>query len=201
MDETPARRDRLTLADVSILVAAAAVAFSVFRLIAPILRWTSPWPNLFSRPNAGWGPWEIYERAIEAQVPLLPFAIAWTLALPVLQLRRGPWRRAVRRPGMIACLAAIQGGLLTFVSMGFMLCYALAVASTLRLGPIVWVARSVKLMFAPIGLAVLVAWTTLALSGRWRRPADWIDRSGRALGVFWLVVGLEYGGLAFIELL
>lgn len=201
MDETPGRRDRLTLADASLLIAAAAVAFSVFRGIAPVLRWTSPWPNLFSRPNAGWGPREIYERAIEAQVPLLPFAIAWTLVLPVLQLRRGRWRRAARRPGTVACLAAILGGLLPFACMALMLGYNLAIASSLRMRAVVWVAWAVRMMFPPIGLSVLVAWTTLALSGRWRRPADWIDRSGRALGVFWIVIGLGFGGLAFLELI
>lgn len=35
---------------------------------------------------------------------------------------------------------------------------------------------------------VLAAWCGLALSGRWRAEATWIDRMGRALGVFWLGV-------------
>jgi hypothetical protein len=30
------------------------------------------------------------------------------------------------------------------------------------------------------------AWLFLALSGRWRAQADWIDRLGRILGAFWI---------------
>ena len=36
--------------------------------------------------------------------------------------------------------------------------------------------------------AVAVAWLTLALSGRWRPRPDWLDRAGRALGIFWLAI-------------
>jgi hypothetical protein len=31
------------------------------------------------------------------------------------------------------------------------------------------------------------AWLFLALSGRWRAQADWIDRLGRILGAFWIL--------------
>ncbi len=39
---------------------------------------------------------------------------------------------------------------------------------------------------ADSGFAVLIAWTTLALSGCWRPEPSWIDRSGRVLGVVWI---------------
>jgi len=38
--------------------------------------------------------------------------------------------------------------------------------------------------------AVLASWTLLAVGGRWRPERSWMDRLGRALGVFWLLSGL-----------
>ena len=33
----------------------------------------------------------------------------------------------------------------------------------------------------------------LAVAGRWRAEPSWVDRLGRALGVFWvLLIGLEF---------
>ncbi len=43
---------------------------------------------------------------------------------------------------------------------------------------------------AQVGFGVLIAWTTLALAGRWRSEASWIDRSGRVLGVVWILAFL-----------
>lgn len=43
---------------------------------------------------------------------------------------------------------------------------------------------------ASLGPAVLAVWTIQYLSGRWRPQATWIDRAGRALGIFWLVLYL-----------
>ena len=40
---------------------------------------------------------------------------------------------------------------------------------------------------AQIGFGVLIAWTTLALAGCWRAEPSWIDRSGRVLGVVWII--------------
>jgi hypothetical protein len=41
---------------------------------------------------------------------------------------------------------------------------------------------------APAGLAVAVAWTVLAVSGRWRPERSWIDRLGRGLGAIWILI-------------
>jgi hypothetical protein len=38
-----------------------------------------------------------------------------------------------------------------------------------------------------IGFAVVIARATLALAGCWRSEPTWIDRSGRALGVVWIL--------------
>ena len=41
--------------------------------------------------------------------------------------------------------------------------------------------------FGSVGLAVVLVWITLWLSGGWRSEPSWIDRSGRFLGLFWIV--------------
>ena len=46
------------------------------------------------------------------------------------------------------------------------------------------------LPFVFFGPAVLVSWTTLLLGRRWRAESSWVDRLGRAVGVFWIVEGL-----------
>jgi hypothetical protein len=38
------------------------------------------------------------------------------------------------------------------------------------------------------GLAVTVAWSTLALSGRWQPEPNWLDRAGRLVGSVWVVL-------------
>ena len=42
-----------------------------------------------------------------------------------------------------------------------------------------------------VGPAVAATWMALVVSGRWRVSADWIDRSGLALGMGWLMVCAE----------
>ena len=48
------------------------------------------------------------------------------------------------------------------------------------------------------GLTVLGAWMALIVGGRWRSDPSWVDRLGRFLGVFWVlmavatVVGTSY---------
>jgi hypothetical protein len=44
-----------------------------------------------------------------------------------------------------------------------------------------------------VGAAVLVAWPVLSANGRWRLERDWIDRSGRVLGVYWMAVAVFTG--------
>jgi len=37
-----------------------------------------------------------------------------------------------------------------------------------------------------VGLSVLVAWTNLWLTGRWRRDPTFFDRAGRVMGIYWV---------------
>ena len=47
-------------------------------------------------------------------------------------------------------------------------------------------------LFPLVGIAVASTWFHLILSRRWTRPADWIDRVGRVVGIFWIVIGLAW---------
>jgi hypothetical protein len=47
-------------------------------------------------------------------------------------------------------------------------------------------------LFMHVGLAVASTWLVQYLSGRWRRPADWIDGPGVVLGVLWVLIGLAW---------
>jgi hypothetical protein len=42
------------------------------------------------------------------------------------------------------------------------------------------------------GLIVAGAWLALILARAWRPEPTWVDRAGRALGVFWLVAALHF---------
>lgn len=48
--------------------------------------------------------------------------------------------------------------------------------------------------------AVAAAWIALALSGGWRPPTDWIERSGRCVGWVWLASFVGHGALSIIFL-
>jgi hypothetical protein len=39
-----------------------------------------------------------------------------------------------------------------------------------------------------IPLSIAVVWLYMRLSGRWEARKDWLDRSGRAIGIYWIVM-------------
>jgi len=47
-----------------------------------------------------------------------------------------------------------------------------------------------------VGIAVFVAWGVLFATGRWRSEASWLDRSGRFLGVYWILLAIVIGVMA-----
>ncbi len=142
---------------------------------------------------------------IEWAVP--PFVILLAPATLVLGLRRPrpPRRWAWRRPGQVACLIAVALSILDAalrtldaISRHVRLRRALVNYSD-SLGEAVFE----ELMNYPnididIGLGVLVAWTTLAISGCWRPSSCWIDRLGRALGLAWITVNIVVRARDFV---
>jgi hypothetical protein len=184
---------RFSLLDALVLVAAIALGFAWVRAIEVRdsrrgFRTLSGWDYVdlaSTRLEKGWRTAEVY----------LPVAAALTIALPVLACRRpGPGlRRLSRRPGFVAPAA---------VCVALLASAAGAAAVTTRddvflRGHLSRVEDHYDFSFpgdlipsvgpAHCGLAVAVGWSLLILGRRWQPSPDWLDRSGRALGLFWLI--------------
>ena len=190
------------VSDAIVLVAATAIGLAVFKpyfaTMTP-LSWTPP--VTFAPRFTGWisGLWVCLVLAS-------PFTTVWTLAILGLRLRqpRPRWNRLVRQPGLVAGLMA-----------AFVLTARLAGFATMCVRVIgepnlaVWNVQNTGgggcrmgwprgyLLFdtdhflntlAMIGLSVASSWVVLLVSGRWRSERSWIDRSGRALGWFWIAI-------------
>ena len=122
------------------------------------------------------------------------FWFAWSAGLGLLRLRqpRPRFRRLMRQPGWVACLAPIYVLAVLLLVDGF----EWAVAP--REAPVGWRQGDYDLGMARLfyygGPAVLGSWATLGAGGRWRAEPGWIDRTGRCLGWGWIasfvVVGL-----------
>ncbi len=140
---------------------------------------------LIGRPQQSW--------VLEALdwIPVLFFGLIpryvclLMVALLIMRLRRPRphWRSISRQPGAVACAAgttAILPGSLILLSRD--LFGEVAVPSP-ALEPGDW-----KVLESSVPLAVLAAWVALALSGRWRSERSWIDRTGRVLGFYWVIL-------------
>lgn len=134
------------------------------------------------------------------------FLLAWTLALVPIRLRRPrpPFHRLLRQPGAVAVLATVAAVVASLA------CWGLLALPTLfgsrifvdsmvsQFYPIPF--RAFNFLLTAVGHSVLAAWSVLALSRRWRPERSWIDRSGRALGVGWIVLLPANHWSAFITL-
>ncbi len=123
--------------------------------------------------------------------PLLPCLAAWTGAFLLTRLRgpRPRRRRLVVQPGLVAAVAAVAA--LGFESI-LLVGSAWADGRFRTIGPVALAtfgANGTVLLAHHAGWAVVVAWLTLALIGRWRPERSWVDRWGRGLGCTWIVVG------------
>jgi hypothetical protein len=211
---------RPTVTDGLALIAAFAIAFALVR------HWTNPsWcvlPPLWGMrppqtPSAGHLALNVFSTRLSWTIP---FAMTATLTLPVLRLRRPrpPLRRLFRQPGLVACAAAViamvfrTGQLTTY----YLLEFLTKPASPFRLpsppflvrvpvmGSRTWgetihdiVLESFPFQISPtVTAAVIVAWTMLWASGRWRPERGWLDRAGRLLGWYWIAQGILIGALS-----
>src|SRR5258708_4301344 len=118
---TPPPKRRLLMSDVMVLVLAAAIGLAVDRFfLNTFLGGQRLLADLQTGPawvgSAGW----VLVRMEHWIEPTLPIAAAWTVAVPVLRVRRPrpSWRRVLRQPGTIACLASIVGSLWAVAGFG-----------------------------------------------------------------------------------
>jgi hypothetical protein len=227
MNTPPPRK--LDLRDALILVMATAAGLAFYRATAPRVAkdvstenptvrcyvippsWVPPlgleWPS----PGGG-------SRVRGVIAAARPFLVAWTLAFPLLRLRRPRpgWRELARQPGMVACgistlvlMALLLGislesALSSWVGPGATAATAPGLASPISPGspgpgaatpitePPLAAMRSALLLRASsvdfAAHAIAGAWLIMALGG-WRRPErSGIDRLGRALGAAWIAM-------------
>jgi hypothetical protein len=111
-----------------------------------------------------------------------------TIAVLVLRLvgPRPRFRQLTRQPGTVACGAVFFAVLVEMVYQMSEAAYALYGSSNVRiLHAAYWI------ISGPFeAVSVGAAWLLLAISGRWRSDASWIDRFGFVLGVFWIATPL-----------
>ncbi len=150
---------KFTLFDDIVSMAALGLAFALGSTHLTYL-----WANLSAIPYpgpAGWGGIWAYLRTrtdVSGSIVMLSFTslecllVCWTLAFFIMRLRkpRPPLRRLVRQPGMVTCEVWLLGMFLG-------ICISMFEAYPL-LGPVVVVLTA---------CAIPVAWTVLALRGRW----------------------------------
>lgn len=124
-----------------------------------------------------------------------------TIAVLVLRLRGTPPKRLralTRLPGLVAA------GAVALTVMGD-LAYS---ATEVLIGVMSGRPHESLLQFTYLyvsgqnaGVAVAVAWALLAASGRWRHEPGWLDSTGIALGIFWLLQWLLEQFLRMLALL
>jgi hypothetical protein len=177
----PGLTRRLTLADLLILVAAAGVALLVLRLQLHEDQEDNLWvlrKSLLGQQGRTVARYYFWIGIIRTT----PFLVAAGPALLLMRLRRPrPSRRQVfRQPGTAACVAVTFSGSLSVLvnTVGI-------ISASIRMGnPFTHCLTGLNRLGGP----VLLVWLMLALAGFWRPAPDWIDRSGRALGVVLIVL-------------
>jgi len=197
---TPPAHRTLTLADVMVLIAMTAVGLASYVLLDGALFGAGRYFfGLFRRPLGPWCSEEVLDLISGVVALLLPLVGGWTLALPVLRFRRPrPSRRRLgRQSGVLACIAATAGMALFAGAVGCLVLLRWSFGSRMvaptRTWRYAW-AGDILLdhLVVSAGLSVVSVWVVQALTGRWRRPADWIDRLGRWLGWLWIAAGLVF---------
>jgi hypothetical protein len=189
---TKAPRRRFMLLDGMVLVAATAAGYAVVHAFAS--EFVQGDLSSVLRESLSTG--QFRDLAVILLLCALPVLAAWTLALVPLGLLkpRPRFRRLTRQPGLMAAISfATAAGLLATTYLFFVIVTCLADSGS-NLSTIIGLMLSpVGVLFLlPVffGVAISASWTTLILSRRWQAEPSWIDRMGRALGVFWIVFAL-----------
>jgi hypothetical protein len=172
---------RFTLIDAIVLIAATAIALVPIRYIL----------GDFQFPETR-TPGDLVERGAELSVILEPLAMMLSLALWLLRLRRPRprLRRIFRQPGtaagttIIVCTLGVLCMFLTIVLMNYI------TTRSRRFVIIDGVSGELESFFVLLsfaGFPVSCVWIALRLAGVWRAEPSWIDRTGRVLGIYWVL--------------
>jgi hypothetical protein len=184
---SPTRRRPFRLLDAMILVAAVAIACGITQglnyLTGGGFSWTEMWEA--TRQNRD-GLAGVAVIAFYSLILALPFAAMLSLAVIPLRLigPRPRIFRLARQPGITAMWAAGLGIALSAAQI-------VIAVSTTRMGIFSYefVIAAHSCTSYP-GLAILGAWALLVLARRWRSEESWVDRMGRVLGFFWILIAI-----------
>jgi hypothetical protein len=194
-----APRRRFQLLDAMILVAATALACGIMVAVDGMTEGEISWRAVLELhlSNANQPPLVIDyrmdmlelwgETAFTLDLLSLPFFTLWTLALLPIRLRapRPRFRHLACQPGTVAAFAV--GVSLLLIALQLLTIYCPHVfgfdhrfdEDLLRVGVIYGVLNYP-------GLSVLVSWLVLLIGRRWCSEPSWVDRVGRAMGVYWI---------------
>jgi hypothetical protein len=186
-------RRRFRLLDAMILIAATGIACGLMLGMERVTQGQISWSTVPALAAGGAGhleAWKLVVSTVFVVVLLaLPFAAMWTLAIIPLRFTgpRPRFRRLARQPGINAAFSA---------------CLALVIAG-LEVGITFWLDGNDFTYFFLLAiptypaLAVLIAWMTLLIGRRWRAEPSWVDRLGRALGIYWIAEGIFVTSVVF----
>ncbi len=178
---------RFRLLDAMILVAAMGLACGITQSLSYAtggsISWTAILAAIYKMPN---GLPKFLEISAGLLILALPFAGMLSLAvIPVRLIGPRPrCARVARQPGITAMWAAGLGIALSAVQIGIAASIGTGFASGYR----EIIALHSCLSYP--GMAVLGTWASLVLARRWRSEKSWVDRMGRVLGFFWILVGV-----------
>jgi hypothetical protein len=210
----PARALRgFRIADALIAIAATAIGLTWARD-----DWE--WIRGFGPPKKGWGDllatrataYDWTRSAASSAIHVgAALACSWGVALLAIRRNRIPrlplWR--ARRPGAVACLAATSVLALLLIAQSirpyrdalhisigrygeFRAITTGPYGGGRRVGDLDPLLNTLLQVPRVAGFVVAGAWIALGIAGRWRPEAGWIDRLGRAVGVFWIVGALYF---------
>ncbi len=183
---------KFTVLDAMVLIAATGIAFVPIRLFL----WENwHFPDEMSVP-------EIWRLGLEVNVSLIPLALSLSIALSLLSVTgpRPSRRRVYRRPGMAACTVALVYAILSTIGYAVFLYFSRALQGGMfndNSSMMLWIRIGMQPMFL-VGGAVASVWIVMWLSGTWRAEPSWIDRAGRALGVYWIMISVLFGWAFFL---
>jgi hypothetical protein len=166
-------RQKVTIADVMILVVGAGVAFSAWRFIMRMPIW-SGFPDSLQ--------WYYFQA-----LGMASFLAPLSLTLLVIAWRRHQLRHAVSGPAAVVGLSAFfvllinTGLLLTIMGLvGWSL-------STFTDGKVLYFCR---LLAEQTGMAIGSVWLIQVISGHCPESRSWIDISGWILGACWILLAV-----------
>jgi hypothetical protein len=188
---------KFTLIDAMVLVAATAIG------LVP-MRYVYADGTLGQTLSAGLG-WETLAMiSLGSSFVVTPLLVTWSLALWLLRLRqpRPRFRRLFRQAGMAATTAILLTALLVAFKLASVLGVAFlgdsapsAVSGILLFDILFMYTRSCLTALCD---GVLAVWLVLWLARVGRSEASWLDRAGRALGIFSVVYSLLFSRMAFL---